>query len=238
MGEGVGVNDYVLVRGIRDTRGALRRWNDDPMPVLGLWGRWALAVAVGLLAAVWVVATLAPPDPTPFVLPGLTEQPHPVDVLSVLFRNSLVLALHAMACVAGFIAGSSLPRTAARQSGVSRWVHERARPVAMAWVIAVTCFSLATQAYVLGSGGSTLASQLDVSRSWLVISVLPHALPELVALFLPLAAWTIASRRGEWDDLLAATVVTVTVAVPILVAAATWEVYVWPQILIALSPAV
>ena len=61
--------------------------------------------------------------------------------------------------------------------------------------------------------------------------MLPHALPELVALFLPLAAWTIASRRDEWRDLLAATFVTVAIAIPVLVAAATWEVYVWPQIL-------
>ena len=43
----------------------------------------------------------------------------------------------------------------------------------------------------------------------LILSVLPHALPELTALFLPLAAWLIASRRGEWNQLLAATFVTV-----------------------------
>jgi hypothetical protein len=46
----------------------------------------------------------------------------------------LVLALHAMACVAGFIAGSSLPLQAARHKGTVRLVHERGRPVAMAFV--------------------------------------------------------------------------------------------------------
>ena len=234
----MGADDYVLVRGIRDTRGALTRWNDDPWPVLRSWAGWAMVVAIGLLAVVWVVSTLAPADPTRLLLPGLTEAPSPQDVLAVLFRNSLVLALHATACVAGFIAGSSLPLTAARRSGFSRWIHEQARPVALGWVVLVTCFSLTTQAYVLGSGGSTLASQVHISSFLLVVSVLPHALPELVALFLPLAAWTIASRRGQWDDLLAATVATVAIAVPILVAAATWEVYVWPQLLIGLSPAI
>jgi uncharacterized membrane protein SpoIIM required for sporulation len=138
--------------------------------------------------------------------------------------------------VAGFIAGSSLPLTAERRTGFSRWIHERARPVAFGWVVLVTCFSLASQAYMLGFSGSTLAAQLHVSPLVLVASVLPHALPELVALFLPLAAWTIASRRDDWDDLLAATVATVAIAIPILVVAATWEVYVWPHILIALSP--
>ena len=50
-----------------------------------------------------------------------------------------------------------------------------------------------------------------------MLTVLPHALPELIALFLPLAAWTIASRREGWDDLLAATFVTTAIAIPILV---------------------
>ena len=39
-----------------------------------------------------------------------------------------------------------------------------------------------------------------------------------MALFLPLAAWLIASRRGEWNQLLAATVITVLIAIPVLVA--------------------
>ena len=157
-------------------------------------------------------------------------------MLHILFRNSLVLALHAFACVAGFIAGSSLPLSAARRSGLSRWVHEKARPIAMGWVVLVTCFSLATQAYALGLTGAQLAHQLWISPGVLVLTVLPHAIPELVALFLPLAAWTIASRRDEWGDLLAATFVTVAIAVPMLVAAATWEVYVWPHILRIVSP--
>jgi uncharacterized membrane protein SpoIIM required for sporulation len=65
--------------------------------------------------------------------------------------------------------------------------------------------------------------------------VLPHAIPELVALFLPLAAWIIASRRGEWEQLLAATFVTVAIAVPVLVASAFVEVYVSPHLFGALT---
>ena len=65
--------------------------------------------------------------------------------------------------------------------------------------------------------------------------MLPHAVPELIALFLPLAAWIIASRRGEWEQLLAATVVTVAMAVPVLVVAALVEVYVSPHLFTALT---
>jgi hypothetical protein len=64
--------------------------------------------------------------------------------------------------------------------------------------------------------------------------LLPHALPELVALFLPLAAWIVASRRGEWDHLLAATIVTVALAMPVLIVTALWEVYAAPHLLSAM----
>jgi hypothetical protein len=232
----VDVNQYVLVQGARQTRGALARWNDDPWPVLRSWTGGALAVAAVLLAAVWLISALAQPDLTPTAIPGITEPPNAGDVLHILFRNSLVLALHAFACVAGFIAGSSLPLSAERRTGFSRLIHVKARPVAFAWVIAVTCFSLGTQAYALGSEGATLAYQLHVSTGVLLLTALPHAVPELTALFLPLAAWTIASRRGEWGDLLAATVATVAIAVPTLVCAALWETYVWPHLLQAASP--
>jgi hypothetical protein len=225
------LSQYALSHGVRQTRGALLRWNHDPWRVLGTWVAVAAAVAVGLLAVIWLVASRAVPDLTPIAIPGITEAPQATDVLQILFRNSLVLALHAFACVAGFIAGSSLPLSAERRTGFSRLVHEKARPIAFGWVIAVTCFSLATQGYALGSTGATLAFQLGISPAMLVATALPHALPELTALFLPLAAWTLASRRGEWDDLLAATVVTVAIAVPVLVCTALWETYVWPVLL-------
>jgi hypothetical protein len=232
----VDVNSYVLAHGMRRTRGALERWNADPWPVLRGWLIVAVGVAVALLAVVWAIASVIQPDLTPISIPGVTQSANPADVLHILYRNSLVLALHAFACVAGFIAGSSLPLSAERRTGFSRAIHEKARPVAFAWVIAVTCFSLGTQAFALGFTGSTLAHELDISTGVLVLTVLPHAVPELTALFLPLAAWTLASRRGDWDDLLAATVATVAIAIPTLICAAVWETYVWPLILQAVSP--
>jgi hypothetical protein len=234
----VDVNSYVLAHGVRRTRGALERWNADPWPVLRAWVLVAVGVALVLLTAVWVLASVLQPDLTPISTPGIVRPADAGDVLHILYRNSLVLALHAFACVAGFIAGSSLPLSAERRTGFSRLIHEKARPVAFAWVVAVTCFSLVTQAYVLGSTAATIAHQLHISSGLLVLTALPQALPELTALFLPLAAWTLASRRGEWDDLLAATVATVAIAVPILVCAAVWETYVWPLLLQAVSPVV
>jgi hypothetical protein len=229
-------DDYVLVQGIRDTRGALDRWQADPAGVLGRWFALSLAISVGLVLSVWGVASVQTPDPTMIYVPALDGSPAAGEFAEILARNSLVLALHAMACVAGFIAGSSMRHEADRRTGFSRTVHEQAGRLAIVWVVLVTGFSLLTQAYVLGSAGADLAANLAITPDLLILTVLPHALPELVALFLPLAAWLIASRRDEWDQLLAATFVTVTVALPILIASAAAELLLWPELLRLASP--
>jgi hypothetical protein len=230
-------NQHVFSHGMRDTRETFAAWNDRPWAVLRGWLALSVAIALALLSATWFVAGLLTPDITPIHLPGLSEPPQPGDLLPILYRNSLVLALHATACVAGFIAGASMPIAAAQRRGFSRWVHVKAGEGAILFVCAVTLFSLCTQALYLGFQGSTIAYQLHISRLELILSVLPHAIPELTALFLPLAAWLIASRRGEWNQLLAATMITVALAIPTLIVAATIEVYVWPHILEALSSA-
>src|SRR5215470_6756235 len=228
-------NQHVFSHGMRDTRETFAGWNEHPWAVLRGWLALSLAIALTLLGAVWVVAGLLTPDITPIHLPGLTESQDPGDLVPILYRNSLVLALHATACIAGFIAGASMPIAAAQRTGISRWIHVKAGEGAILFVCAVTLFSLSTQALYLGFQGSTLSYQLHISRFELILSVLPHAIPELTALFLPLAAWLIASRRGEWNQLLAATLITVVLAIPVIVAAATIEVYVWPHILEAIA---
>src|SRR4051794_13367296 len=100
------VNELVLVQGMDDTKLALRRWNDDPWRVLRPWLALAGAVPLALLGAVYGVAKLSVPAPSRYLVPGLNKPATLGDYAAVLYRNSLVLALHAMACVAGFIAGS------------------------------------------------------------------------------------------------------------------------------------
>jgi hypothetical protein len=230
------VNQHVFSHGMRDTIETFEAWNNEPGRILRGWIALSLAIALALLGAVWVVAGLLTPDLTPIHLAGVTYPAEPDDLLPILYRNSLVLALHGTACVAGFIAGASMPIAAAQRTGISRWIHVKAGQFAILFVAAVTLFSLSTQALYLGFQGSTIAFQLELSHAALIASVLPHAIPELTALFLPLAAWLIASRRAEWNQLLAATLITVLLAIPVLIAAATLEVYLWPRVLEALSP--
>ena len=232
---GMNVDELVLVQGMDDTKRALRRWNAEPVHVLAPWLGLAVLIALGLLFAVFVIATLSVPDPTRYLIPGYNAEAGFGDYLAVLYRNSLVLALHAMACVAGFMAGSSLPLSASKRSGLSRWVHEKAGPLAIGFVVCATAFSLCTQAYVIGGGAAAIAAQLGTTPGMLLLALAPHALPELVALFLPLAAWIVASRNDDWQDLLAATFVTVAIAVPVLLASAAVETWVSHHLLHAIS---
>ena len=80
-----------------------------------------------------------------------------LDVVRILGRNALVLALHAMACVAGFIAGSSLPLQANQRTGLARLIHERGGRLAMLFVLSATTFSL-------GFGSLRARSPSDLAR--------------------------------------------------------------------------
>ncbi|HEY5262443.1 MAG TPA: stage II sporulation protein M [Solirubrobacteraceae bacterium] len=228
-------SSYAFHHGVRRTRATLDAWQRRPLPVIGGWLAGSSLAAAGLLAAVLLISSLSAGSVQVVQLGPPFAVGNIGDVAEVFSHNLLVLALHAMACVAGFIAGSALPLQAEGKRGVSRWVHEHGGRLAIAFVVCATAFSLSVQAYVLGNTLAGFAHFLRVSPAVLLLGVLPHAIPELIALFLPLAAWIIASRRGEWDQLLAATVVTVAIALPVLVVAALIEVYVSPHLFAALT---
>jgi Stage II sporulation protein M len=226
---------YAFAHGVRHTRTTLRAWQRTPGRVVGRWVAGSAVAATGLLLAVLAVAYLDPSYQQAIVLQPPFAVGDAGNVLHILRSNALVLALHGMACVAGFIAGSSLPLQAEHHHGVSRWVHEHGGRLAIGFVVLATTFSLSAQAYLIGHTLAGVSNFLQVSPALLLLGVLPHAILELVALFLPLAAWILASRRGEWEQLLAATFVTVAIAIPMLVAAALIEVYVSPHLFTALT---
>ena len=147
-----------FVQGWDDTRAALRRWRLRPSTVLVPWLAGAVAVAVLLLVATLVVALVSKADPSGGDFAGVTRPTTTDDLVYVLERNALVLALHALACVAGFMAGSSLPQLAAGYSGWKRRLHQHAGPAAIVFVAIATMFSLGTQAFVLGHQARDVSS--------------------------------------------------------------------------------
>lgn len=228
--DAMSTSNLVMVEGLRRTREALVQWRTEPWQTLRGWVLGSFAVAVLLLAGTWVVAQVADVTPEDYDVTGVTDAGTLGDVRFILFRNGLVLALHALACVAGFIARSSLPLEAERYAGTWRRFHNRIGSVALALVATATVVSLATQAIALGIATANYSDALHVPAAEFLASRLLHALPELTALFLPLAAWILTSRRGRWQDLLAVTFATVAVAIPVLVGAAFVEVYLSPYL--------
>jgi hypothetical protein len=212
---------------MRETRETLDRWGENKLNVLGGWLIKSLCIALIMLIAVYIVAVLAAGTDT-YALPNILGDPRFSDVVIVFFRNMLVLALHGFVCLAGFMAMRALPEQAQYKRGVDRWVHEHAGPAAMVFVTCATIFSMTTQTWILGHQVADLSYTLKVPESTLMLTVLPHAVLELTAVFLPLAAFLTASRAGKWDELLAATIVTVSFAIPMIIVAAVLEAYLWP----------
>ena len=228
-------NQHVFSHGMRDTRETFEVWSERPWPVLRGWIALSLAVAAALLLAGLVRRRAADSrldaGPHRRLHLSLRARRPAADPLAQLARprparDRLRRRLHRRGLDADRRrAADGLLTLGPRQGGRTGDPLRRRRDPLLA----------VTQALYLGFQASTISSQLDITRLELVLSVLPHAIPELTALFLPLAAWLIASRRGEWNQLLAATLFTVALAIPVLIAAAALEVYVWPHILDLLS---
>jgi hypothetical protein len=223
-------NNEIFEATLRETRETLNRWGQKKLRVLGDWLFKSMCIALTMLAAVYVVSVLSVGIETT-ALPNILGAPHAEDVLIVFFRNFLVLALHGFVCLAGFMAMRALPEQTKYKSGINRWVHEHAGPFAMYFVTVATIFSMTTQVWILGHRVADLSVTLGIPEGTLMLTVLPHAVLELTAVFLPLAAFLTASREGKWHELLAATIVTVSVAIPMIIFAALLEAYLWPQTL-------
>jgi hypothetical protein len=216
--------------GLTATREAFADLYEHPWRAVRQWLTGSALAAGLLLIGTLIVAEVVPPSRAiDLSVPPVTAA-GPSYVFTILGHNLLVLALHSMACVAGFIAGSSVPLEAERLTGFNRVIHEYGSKFALGFVALATGFSMGYQVWALGTAASGVASELHTSPALLLLALLPHAAPELLALFLPLSAWVIASRRRSWDQLLAAAAVTTALAIPILLAAATWETYGAPHL--------
>ena len=214
---------------------ALASWTTNPWPIVRRWlAGSALATALLLVGTLVVAELVGPGRAVDLGVPPVSGGGVGY-ALTILGHNLLVLALHCFACIAGFIAGARLPAQAAQRRGLDRRVHEYGARLAIAFVLGATLFSLGNQVWDLGTAAAGTAHELHTNPALLLATLLPHAAPELLALFLPLAAWVSASRAGRWGELLAAALVTTALAIPILLAAATWESFGAPHLVALLS---
>lgn len=216
---------------VRDLRTAFGGWRRRGFGrTIGTWALASFGVAVALIVATGLVATWSRPGED-YDLAGVSRPAELSDVRYVITRNMLVLTLHALACVAAYLARRSLPAEAARYGGFWRALSTRVGSAAMVFVALATVFSFVTQARLVGQTAATIAHHLGISPAQLLLVITPHALPELTAVFLPLAAWAIGGvRERRWNDLMAATLLSCAVAVPVIVCSAFVEAYVSPHL--------
>jgi hypothetical protein len=208
---------------VADTRAALSSWLRRPSQLLPWVGLSAIVSAI-LLLGTYIVAIATPADPSGGALIAADPSARWVDFGFVLGRNFTVLLLHLLVCFATYLVRRSIPIQAGELSGVQGWVHRHAQRPALLVVIALTVFSIVQQALNLGHGLASVAAQGQYAEAGILVRLLPHAVPELVAVFLPLAAvvWLEAQDRNR--DLLAAVAACTVVAVPVIVVSAWIEV--------------
>lgn len=225
------VRELSVVRGWPDTVATLAQWRRNPRTVL-VWLLVSVAIAAVLLTLVLVIANASPASPErPESLPDRIPANPTAHAMALLRNNLVVLALHAVACFAGYVI-----HLAASDEG-DGWLGETTRglaTVAFLFVPVATLLSIGTQAWVLGSYASTASAHLSLTPAQLLTTTLPHATVELTAVFLPLAAWLVIRASGRPQQLLAATLVSTTIAIPMLTWAAWNEASAWPARVIAM----
>lgn len=208
---------------ITDTRAALASWLRRPSQLLPWVGLSAIVSGI-LLLATYIVAITTTADPTGGGLIAADPSARWADFGFVLGRNFTVLLLHLLVCFATYLVRRSIPIQEGELSGVQAWIHRHAQRPALIMVIALTVFSIFQQAVNLGHGLSSVSAMLPLSEGQILVRLLPHAVPELIAVFLPLAAvvWLEAKDRNR--DLLAAVAACTVVAIPVIVVSAWLEV--------------
>jgi uncharacterized membrane protein SpoIIM required for sporulation len=191
----------------------------------------ALVAATGLLVGVLVVAMLSaesrqvPASGPPFAVGGIS------DAARIFGENLLVLSLYTM----GNIAALVVKRWRAGEEQRRMISRKLVSQLAMAMVIGLLVFAACREAYALGRGLAGFSGYFYASPWRLWLGVLPHALPELTGIFLPVVVWFLAIREGKEHELLTYTAAAVLAALPLLATAALMEVYVSPKVFRALT---
>ena len=199
------------------TRATFAAWALRPLPLLAPWALGSLALGLALLSSALLVALIVGPGPEGYV--PVFADPNgsgAADVARIAFKNTMVLTMQVLVCVAVYLA--SRP---GRYSPTVRWIVLRT-------VAGFVVYSLLSQAWRLGNDLASAAATLDLTPAELLARACVHAIPELTAVFLPLAACVALVRRGRTDDLGAAAVLCAIVAWPVLFFCAGVEVHLTP----------
>jgi hypothetical protein len=203
---------------VDDTRAALRRWAHAPASTVLPWVAGSFLIGALLLAGALLVANLSVPGVDPYTPVFADPTAGIADALRIFARNTLVLALYSLVCVAMYLATRPAPLRASR-------LQERAGPLAACVIAGLTVYSVISQIWTLGHALASAAHTLGLTDAGLLARLTVHAAPELTALFLPLAACITLMRGAREDDLVAAGLLCFAVALPVVAACAFIETF-------------
>lgn len=130
-----GAERVALERGWADVRASFGRWNRDLDSIIRVWMGTSLLVGCALLLATWAVSVRVAPG---IPIPAFDHVPSIAGALELLQRNGLVLLMHSLICLAGYMALTSMPIVALGYTGWKRRIHQAAGPFAIAFVTLVT----------------------------------------------------------------------------------------------------
>lgn len=213
--------------GVDESKQCWRQWRQQRFVVVWPWLGLSILISLFMLFGIWVVASYLTPTQSRGILTFLEGSPWQ-NWFDVLVNNTIVLILHLLVCVAAYLARRSIPMQAKYLSGVNRFVHNHAGGIAMVAVSLMVIYSLLFQTWAIGETLNQVARTDNVSAFSILIRVAPHALVELTAVFLPLAACLLLGRQDKWNELLAAAWLCTLIAVPMLFVASAFEAFVAP----------
>ena len=198
-------------------RATFAAWALHPLPVLAPWALGSLAIGLTLLGSALLVALVAGPGSEGYV-PVFADPSGSgaADVARIAFKNTMVLSMQVLVCVAVYLVNRP-----GRYSPAVRWLVLRT-------VAGFVAYSLLSQAWRLGHDLASAAETLGFSPAELLARACVHAIPELTAVFLPLASCLMLVRRGRTEDLGAAAVLCAVVAWPVVFFCAGVEVHLTP----------
>lgn len=142
------------------------------------------------------------------------------------FRNILVLGLHYFCCQLGAIVSrphKPLRGKAARFSALHRPLPSWMENAALGYALAATALSILLQMTALGFILADISAYTGLAHYQIILLVLPHAIPELIGVFLPMGLFITQSYRRQLRPLARYANQALVLAIPLIVIAAIIE---------------
>lgn len=218
----------------------MRKIQWAPREQVWRWFAVSAVISAVMLVGTVIAGSLLPGDPgdgSHSLLLGsysYVREPAWENFMNIFSKNLLVLLLHFFCCLVGAIIGRPhrpLPEKWAKfgnlHSELPKWMAD----LALVYAFTATLASVAIQTTGLGFILADISSYTDLAPWQLGLEILPHALFELPAIFLPLGLFLIQAKKKELRPLNTYAWQSLLIALPLIIIAALIETFITPHII-------